>query len=211
MTKKEFIYLGIRIIGFYWLLQLAVSAVSLIWNLGYTLLLFIRNSNNPSFYQQLPNDPDNYMLMILPSNILYFLVPLFITLYFLYCGKKVYKMIDHFTLSDPEDSSLPKGYSYCEMFIRISGFWIIMTALEGVFDQILFFLEHFIGNIFDSYNYETPTEGLSLWHFSFLLTIIPAVVVNSLVAWYLLKKGKFLIDLLHRFWQKALAGEKTNG
>ncbi len=192
MTKKQFIWLGIRIIGFYWLLRLILTIVMLLWLLGHWLISTFTDSDGGNMFATVV-----IYLFQVP-------VPLVLSIYFLFFGKLIYKIINRFVRSRPEDLSGLAGYCYCETITRFAGLWCIgmtikalglslwvplQSALIFYFTQPQRFQEHGLSAFLRQYR-----------NISVILSMALYLLIATFGLWYFLKHGKFFINLLNRLW-----------
>jgi hypothetical protein len=195
MTKKEFIWLGIRTIGFYWLLRLILITVTPLWILGYWLISTITSPDK------------NNILSTVAISIFQIPVPLFLTIYFLFFGTLIYKLISHLVHTQPEDLSKPTGYWHCETLIRFIGLVCIgriismlgLTLWGPLQTALMFYLtqpERFQQQGFRAFLQYYCNIGT-------FFSIAIYLLIAALAAWYFFKHGKFFINLLNRLWLKA--------
>lgn len=195
LTKKECIWLGIRAIGLYWLLQLIYAVIMLIWFIGMWLIMRSRM-----------NTPGGFTLAFV-TRLLSIPLPLILIIYFLFFGVFIYKMIHHFVRTRPDDSSHPSGYVYCEIIVRFLGLWTLYCIFSTICMPLRICIQQVLWMCFNPYSsgsnpfrrffseYFNPEAILSMGLYLVLLVI---------VAWYFLKRGKLFIHLLHRLWMKKI-------
>ncbi|MCD6174328.1 MAG: hypothetical protein J7K65_00995 [Planctomycetes bacterium] len=204
MTKKEFIWLGVRTIGFYWLIKLALSALALTATIGVLINLILSGNSQQTHHYH----------AFWPIQLSYFLAALALTIYFLFYGKLVYKIISRFAKSQTEDLSKPTGYCYCEIIVRFVGLWYI-GAMIGRFSLAFMNTIQSILMVYFTRPEQLQKHGISIYFLEYLgpemlfwtaLFLIPTVII----AWYFLKKGKFFIKLLNRLWLKVTDQNPVN-
>lgn len=201
MTKKDFIWLGIRTIGVYWLIRLIFIMIMLLWPLGYSLISMTSGAGRVNIFSTCI------------TSFLQIPVPLILMLYFLFGGTLIYKLISHFIRTRPEDLSKPTDYLYCEIIIRFLGLWCIglvisricfslwvpvQTALIFYFTRPAHFQQQNFGMLFRQY-----------CSIATILSITLYLLTGVIAAWYFLKHGKLFINLLSQLWLKA-SGKDLN-
>jgi len=188
MTKKEFIWLGIRAIGIYWLLRLIFAIAAPVYIITYMLL---SNTNAAS-----------YAMMTWVCFLSNIPAPIILTIYFLFFGKLIYKLINHFTQPAPTDCL--QTTQYPEIAVRFLGLWLVSgiigkfyisftTCLQSAL-MVYLMPEHAPGYTFAThlrqqfFNIEMIVS-LSIW-----------LLLSSFLVWYFLKKGNLFINLLNSLW-----------
>ena len=192
LSRKECIWLGIRVIGFTWLFRLLQVLIEWIWSTGYWLWVAITGTAESSF-------PGSYLVRL--TMVPY---PLFFTVYFLFFGTFVYKLIDRCTASRLQDPARPPGYGYCEIIIRFFGIWVFFMAVGRLYAIALTYVNQVLYLAF------TPSQrgqsnilaAVSRHYFNgkALVSLALYLGLTFFLAWYFLKKGGFFINLLHRLW-----------
>ncbi len=204
MTKKEFIWLGIRVIGFYWLIKLALSALALTATIGFLIKLILSGTSQQTHHYH----------AFWPIQLSYFLAALALTIYFLFYGKLIYKIISRFAKSQTEDLSKPTGYCYCEIIVRFAGLWYIGTMISKLSFSFMNTIQSIL-MVYFTRPEQIQEHGISMFFsqslrpemlFWTVLFLIPTVII----ACYFLKKGKFFIKLLNRLWLKVTNQNPVN-
>lgn len=202
MTKKAFIWLGIRALGFFWLIRLICAILSLLWMIlyftGHTVFSTATEQNRALTAPSLISAS-----IKLP-------MPIILTIYFLCFGTLVYKLVDCFTVSRHEDISRPPGHVYCEIIIRFIGLWIVGMMAFSIYDTFMLYLRSALMMHFLSPDNPSNPFVSALRQFldaQAILSLAFFLVLEIAAAWYFLKHGKFFIALLNRLWLKASGNE----
>jgi hypothetical protein len=196
LTKKECIWLGIRAIGLYWLLHLLYTIIMLICFMGMWLIVRTRM-----------NAPGGFALTF-TNRLLGLPLPLFMTIYFLFFGTFIYKLINHFVRTQPENPSRPAGYCYCEILIRFLGLWAAFFMLMMISMPFRISLQQALLMVF-SPAHSSGSNPFAMVFRSYLtvemlLSTGLYLILLLMAAWYFLKRGKLFILLLHRLWMKKI-------
>ena len=190
MTKKQFIWLGIRVIGLYWLIKLIFVMIMAVW---VTVFLVLSKMN--------PSPRTSYILNLVLYSF-YIPTPLFLSVYFLFFGKQIYKLINKFTCTRPDDILQTKDYS--EIIVRFLGLWCIGVVVNRL-------LSVFSANLSSALMmYFTRPQSLQKGVFATafqgyldiraISSIAVCFIFFIFFIWYFLKKGKLFINLLNRLW-----------
>lgn len=190
MSKDEFIRLGIRVIGFYWLMRLILLGIMFL----YVLVMWVMSTMGLG--------PEGRYI---PSMIVYlfsFPVPLLLCVYFLFFGGYVHKFIDRFVLSCAEEVLDRNGC--CEVIARFTGLWFIgkliyyttspfVLGFRSLLTMRLIYPESYNESSFAMFSKD-------IFQVSVIVSVVINLLIMSCIAWYFLKRGKMFIDLLGRVW-----------
>lgn len=191
MTQKQFIWLGIRVLGFYWLIKLIYAIFMVVWVMVFGLL----SQTGATLHA-------NYTATWIVCLFI-FPIPLFLSAYFLFFGKQIYKFINHFVHNRPDDVLQAKGYS--EVIIRFIGLWCIGLMINSLFKP--FFISLQSATIVYYTHPESLRQGILATALQGYLNIasISSLAIYSILLiffiWYFLKRGKLFIKLLYRLWR----------
>ena len=127
MTKKEFIWLGIRAIGVYWLIHFLYSIVM---PLGPMIFLMLWDFN----VVEQAHYTGTWIVFLLNIP-----VPIILTIYFLFFGKLIYRLISHFTQGQPTDYMQAAHRS--EIIVRFTGLCTLGMMLNSLYASIITVLQ----------------------------------------------------------------------
>jgi hypothetical protein len=193
MTKRQFIWLVIRFVGFAYLFA-AVPAVLVLGNCIWMLIAFYPYDRASSYFT-------SYVLF---NQAAASAATLAITAYMLFFGKFVHRVVDKSTSFVAEDGLDTRNYA--EIMIRFVGvyfLWGILARL-GVALYSAVMLARFKHAPQECVDLVSKNEMLSQ-HFKNLqsnlsLDSLIALVLLAGLAFYFLKCGNFVIDLFYHRW-----------
>lgn len=203
MTKKEFIWLGIRFAG---LFKLILSVGTIATAIGTIVLLST---------MIFPSDTaEGVVFVTLLSILLDAVVDILIVVYLLWFGKIVFNII-HRTSGHSSEAVLEKQ-DYTELLIRFIGFWWLWRVVFGIFGLISGWLMISVVSYLEYLPSEGSSDGigvllskLSELHHQFARHAPLYIVVYALLAWYFLKRGQIFINWLNHLWLKAIRNNLT--
>lgn len=191
MTKKEFIWLGVRVIGLYWLLRLIYMMIMFVWIIGYWLVL--KNS---------AVEQGNYYAVTWIFHLSNFPVPLIGTIYFLFFGTFIYKLINHFTHAQPTEQL--QTTHYCEIIVRFAGLWGVGMMISRLYTPLITRLQSalmlYVTKTLSSFSEAYATSFRNYFNIEMFVSLAFYLVFALLLGWYFLKKGNLFINLLNRLW-----------
>jgi hypothetical protein len=193
MTKRQFIWLVIRFIGFAYLFA-AVPAVLIVGN-----CLWLLTQADPS--NQVSNYFTSYYLI---DQIASGTSTILITAYLLFGGSFIHRVVDKSTSFVAEEGLDTRNYA--EIMVRFIGVYF----LWGVFARLCVTL---YSAIMLTRFHNAPKEYADLVSKNEMLTkyfttleksmnrdILIGVIILAGLAFYFLKRGRFVIDLFHHRW-----------
>jgi uncharacterized protein YacL len=191
MTKKEFIWLGIRAIGIYWLIQLIFTIFMLVYVAVFMLILKNNTADQANF---------TGTCIVFLSNIP---APIILTIYFLFFGKLVYKLINHFTQPGPTDCLQATGYP--AIIVRFIGLWSVGMMMSRLYASFMGCVQSFLTLYFIHPEYAqqhtfATTFRQQFFNIQTIISLSIYIILSFFVAWYFFKKGNLFINLLNRLW-----------
>jgi hypothetical protein len=193
MTKKQFIWLVIRFIGFGYLFM-AVQAILL---LGFCICDLIRYYP----YDKASSYLASYSLLDLAAASAATIV---ITAYMLFFGKFVYRVIDKSTSFVAECDLDTRNYA--EIMIRFIGlyflWWILAKLCIALYSTIMLIrFKHAPQEIVQlvSKN-EMLSQQFKNLQKNVDANVLIGIIILAGLAFYFLKHGKLVIDLFHHRW-----------
>lgn len=146
------------------------------------------------------------MPVSLITSLVQILLPLILTIYFIFFGKLIYRLVSHFVRSRPEDLSLPTGYCYCETIVRFIGLWVVGKMAYEIYSPIMiYFRSALMTHFLNPDNPINPFVSASKQFFNMqtLFSFMIYLTLEIVAVWYFLAKGKIFINLLNRLWLKV--------
>jgi hypothetical protein len=193
MTKRQFIWLVIRFIGFVYLFM-AVPAVLILPGCIWNLIQFYPYTLASSYF----------VSFILFNQAAVSAATLIITAYMLFFGKFIYQVVDKST-SFVAESDLDTR-NYAEIMIRFVGVYFLWGILARLCISLYsaMMLTRLKSASAELQQIVSKNEMLSQ-HFKNLQSNLTTnsllgLVVLAGLAFYFLKRGKFVIDLFHHRW-----------
>lgn len=195
MTKKEFIWLIIRFFGIVFLITSFDSILKAVVSL--VCLLWILPSSTPSgFVASLL-----FLGVLLGSGI-----NIIVIIYLLFFGKRIAIIVHHTSATELENTLRTEDYP--EIFMRFLGIWWLWNVIRQVLRLITGILGYFVlsnpqwfpgNNTSTNQNFmETLYPKLQSLQEGIFWSILLNMLIYGVLAWYFLKHGKFLINLLNR-------------
>ncbi|MCD6174327.1 MAG: hypothetical protein J7K65_00990 [Planctomycetes bacterium] len=191
MTKKEFIWLGIRFLGIF---QLIISLRSILAAISTFFVILIL----------LPIDSASEKIIFvgLFGSLIDSIVHVLIIIYLLFFGKFIFNIV-HRTSSQSLDAVLEKQ-DYTEILIRFIGFWWLWRVACKLFGALFFvFWNQTLQILANHFNQELMEALSKLQHSiqqNMVWSVLASILLYSVLSWYFLKHGKFFINLLNRLW-----------
>lgn len=195
MTKKEFIWLGIRFLGIAWLVFTFGGILSAIGSFIVMLDLL------PVFGMS-----EKVIFVTLFASVFSSTIDVLIIIYLLFFGKFIFNIV-HGTSSHPLDMIIEKQ-NYTEILIRFIGLWWVWKVIFQLFGLLsrvfyTFIFTHIAKLLDDGTSQETMKELIGKippFQQSMLWGTLLNTLIYAFLAWYFLKHGKLFIKLLNRLW-----------
>jgi len=205
MTKKEFIWLGIRFFGVIYLLRsipILLKFFAAFVSMGTQFIHPQHASGHIARWSVLGSLAEG-----LPTILLCF--------YLLFFGKWAFNIIAR--TSQLTDGDLLQKENYTEILIRFFGLrciWSIFVGIIGVFIKLIMLamikVSPTLAEIANDPRSENHFKDMKmLLTLPGLLTILISILISALLAWYFLKNGKLFINFLNRLWLKAAENDLT--
>lgn len=194
MTKKEFIWLGLRFIGIIYLLKSILVITKLLASfasLGSSLIHPQHASEVLAQWMVLGSLAEH-----LPSVLL--------CIYLLFWGKWAFSIIAR--TSQLSNDDLLQKENYTEILIRFIGLrwiWSIFIGIIGGLIKLIMFamikVSPTLAEMANNLRFEDRFNDIESLLMLQVMTLI-TILVSALLASYFLKHGKFFINLLNRLW-----------
>lgn len=127
--------------------------------------------------------------------------PIILTIYFLFFGTLIYKLINHFTHSKPTDYLQAAHYS--EIIVRFIGLWTVGMMLQNIYNSIMTILKNTLVIYFNYPEHLQKNPFVTAFRQQFfnteaIVSLSLYLALSILFAWYFFNKGNLFINLLNR-------------
>lgn len=127
--------------------------------------------------------------------------PIILTIYFLFFGKLIYRLISHFTQGQPTDCMQAAHYS--EIIVRFTGLCTLGMMLNRLYASIITVLQSTLVIYFNYPEHLQKNPFATAFRQQFfnieaIVSLSLYLALSILFAWYFFNKGNLFINLLNR-------------